>query len=185
MQQLAQPLRRAALRGCARCWERAQIGDEAAQGPAAVLPTWAHAVPPALPRGVAGGARCAPLRASVFTARHALPTMSAPHWSAKESSKSAFHEALEKAQRPRLAAGHEFIGRRLLRFRRGGGDSKEKTSGRVRGVRDDPGRGRLFAVLWDDRPGVTEEVRAPALLAKARRGGCECNAQGFLRRVHS
>ena len=96
--------------------------------------------------------------------------MYAPQW--KESGKAAFPEAREQAQRPRLAAGHEFIGRRLLRFRRGGGDSKEKTSGRVRAVRDDPGRGRLFTVLWDDRPGVTEEVRAPA----AARGRCQVAA---------
>ena len=101
--------------------------------------------------------------------------MSAPHW--RESGKAGFPEAHEKAQRPRLAAGHEFIGRRLLRFRRGGGDSKEKTSGRVRAVRDDPGRGRLFAVLWDDRPGVTEEVRAPA----AARRRCEVAANALAR----
>ena len=130
------------------------------------LPMRPNAVPPALPRGVAGGARCALLRRVSRHGELSVAKMSASgagvHWKTKESSKSALAEALEKAQRPRLAAGHEFIGRRLLRFRRGGGDSKEKTSGRVRAVRDDPGRGRLFAVLWDDRPGVTEEARASA-----------------------
>ena len=65
-------------------------------------------------------------------------------------------------QPPRLAAGHEMIGSRLQRFRRSGKDSesKERATGRVRGVRDSPGRGPLFAVVWDDRPQATEEVRA-------------------------
>jgi hypothetical protein len=63
-------------------------------------------------------------------------------------------------QPPRLAAGHEMIGSRLQRFRRGVGDSKQRATGRVRGVRDSPGRGPLFAVVWDDRPQATEEVRA-------------------------